>query len=249
MHNDVLYQMIFKRKSFHLFRCETFPITKQEIDDIYDFYNSLTPLMANIKTEIKIVKAQDSGCKIGNEYTIMFYSETKDNYLTNIGYLGEKLDLYLVSKNIGTLWYGLGKTKEKKLNGLDFVIMMGISKVSDGSFRKNMFNANRKPLEQIWTGDYLPISYIVRFAPSACNNQPWTVENNDNCLDVYRNHKGRIFGILPPKFSFFFTRIDMGIFLAFIEICLIHEKISFEKEIFVDEEIVDRILLAKYHLK
>ena len=38
----------------------------------------------------------------------MFYSENKDNYLTN-GYLGEILDLYLVSQNIGTLWYGLGK--------------------------------------------------------------------------------------------------------------------------------------------
>ena len=169
MHNNILYQMIFKRKSFHLFRCETFPISKQEIDDIYNFYNSLTPLMENIKTEINIIESHTSGCKVGNEYTIMFYSETKDNYLTNIGYLGEMLDLYLVSKNIGTLWYGLGRTGEKKLNDLDFVIMMGISKVSDDSFRKNIFNANRKPLEQIWTGEYLPISNVVRFAPSACN--------------------------------------------------------------------------------
>lgn len=34
-----------------------------------------------------------------------------DNYLQNVGYLGEQLDLYLVSKNIGTLWFGIGKQK------------------------------------------------------------------------------------------------------------------------------------------
>ena len=113
MNNKILYQMIFKRKSFHLFRCETFPITEEEINDIYNFFTSITPLVENIKTEIKIIKAEDSGCRVGNQYTIMFYSENKDNYLTNIGYLGEILDLYLVSQNIGTLWYGLGKTNEK----------------------------------------------------------------------------------------------------------------------------------------
>ncbi len=249
MNNEILYQMIFKRKSFHLFKCETFPIAKEEIDSIYTFYNSIKPLIENIKTEIKIIEAKDSGCKVGNEYTIMFYSETKDNYLTNIGYIGAILDLYLVSQNIGTLWYGLGKTKEKKYHDLDFVIMMGISKVHSDSFRKDVSRVSRKPLDQIWVNDYLPITNVVRYAPSACNNQPWTVENIDNCLHIYRNHKGRLFGILPPKFSFYFTRIDMGIFLAFVEICLEHEKISFEKEIFLDDKIVDRFLLARYYLK
>jgi hypothetical protein len=249
MNYEVLYRMIFKRRSFHLFKCDIFPLTEEEIAGIYTIYNSITPLIDNIKTEIKIVKAEESGCIVGNEYTIMFYSETKDNYLTNIGYLGEILDLYLVSKNIGTLWYGLGKANEKNYNGLDFVIMMGIAKVSADDFRKDMFRINRKPLDQIWVNDYLPISNIIRFAPSACNNQPWTVENIDSCLHVYRNHKGRMFGILPPKFSFYFTRIDMGIFLAFLEICLKHEGISFEREIFIDDKIVDRFLLAKYYLK
>ena len=164
MNNKILYQMIFKRKSFHLFRCETFPITEEEINDIYNFFTSITPLVENIKTEIKIIKAEDSGCRVGNQYTIMFYSENKDNYLTNIGYLGEILDLYLVSQNIGTLWYGLGKTNEKTYHNLEFVIMMGISKVHPDSFRKDMFKAIRKPLEQIWINDYLPISNIVRFA-------------------------------------------------------------------------------------
>ena len=32
--------------------------------------------------------------------TKLLYSEKKDNYLQNIGYLGEQLDLYLTSLNI-----------------------------------------------------------------------------------------------------------------------------------------------------
>ena len=30
------------------------------------------------------------------------------------GYIGEQIDLSLTALNIGTLWYGFGKTKEKK---------------------------------------------------------------------------------------------------------------------------------------
>ena len=118
-------------------------------------------------------------------------SEKKDNYLQNIGYLGEQLDLYLVSKNIGTLWFGIGKVKEKNLDGLDFVIMIAISKVdSEDKFRKDMFKSKRKNLEEIWSGDhFLNIANIVRFAPSACNTQPWLVESKEKELKVYRYKK------------------------------------------------------------
>ena len=55
----------------------------------------------------------------------------RDSYLHNIGYLGEQLDLYLVSQNMGTLWFGIGKTDETSFEGLEFVIMIAISKVDD----------------------------------------------------------------------------------------------------------------------
>ena len=107
-----------------------------------------------------------------------------DNYLQNVGYLGEQLDLYLVSKNIGTLWFGIGKAEEQQLDGLDFVIMIAIAKIdSEDKFRKDMFRSKRKELSEIWYGDnYLDIANIVRFAPSACNTQPWIVETK--CLSI-----------------------------------------------------------------
>ena len=118
--------------------------------DIENQFNKLKPLVENIKVKIKIVK-NETTCRRGQEYCILFYSEKKDNYLQNIGYLGEQLDLYLVSKNIGTLWFGIGKVKEKKLDNLDFVIMIAIAKVdSEDKFRKDMFKSKRKELSKIW---------------------------------------------------------------------------------------------------
>ena len=44
----------------------------------------------------------------------------------------------------------------------------------------------RKPLPEIWRGSSLGVAEIARFAPSACNTQPWIVENTGKDLLVYR---------------------------------------------------------------
>ena len=106
--NKNLYEMIFKRKSFHLFRgIGNEHIRDDELKDIENELTRLKPLVDDIKVKTKIVKKES--ILRGQEYCILFYSEKKDNYLQNIGYLGEQLDLYLVSKNIGTLWFGIGR--------------------------------------------------------------------------------------------------------------------------------------------
>lgn len=120
---------------------------------------------------MKIVLGDNTNCKRVEEYCILLYSEVKDNYLQNIGYIGgEQLDLYLVSLNIGTLWFGFGKTEKVKYNDLDFIIMIAIKKVDSSKFRKDMFKSKRKSISEIWKGDYyLDIADVVRFAPSSCN--------------------------------------------------------------------------------
>ena len=216
-----LYEMIFKRKSFHLFRnVGNEKISEEELNDIEKKYNELIPLVDGIKTKIKIVN-DSTTCKRGQEYCILFYSEKKDNYLQNIGYLGEQLDLYLVSKNIGTLWFGIGKVEEKQLDGLDFVIMIAIAKVDkEDKFRKDMYKSKRKELSEIWEGDsFLDIGNIVRFTPSACNTQPWRVEANDTELKVYRYRKSGKRGIMPKDMVIYYNQIDIGIFLCFLELC------------------------------
>jgi len=231
-----LYDMIFKRKSFHLFRnIGNEHLTEEELRDIEIKFNQLKPLIEDIKVKIRIVK-KESVIR-GQEYCILFYSEKKDNYLQNIGYLGEQLDLYLVSKNIGTLWFGIGKADEQQLDGLDFVIMIAIAKVdSPDKFRKDMYKSKRKELSEIWSGElFLDIANIVRFTPSACNTQPWKVDVDKKELRVYRYRKEGKRGIMPKDRVIYYNQIDIGIFLCFLELCLDHNDINYKRELFVEE--------------
>ena len=127
-----LYPAIFKRKSFHLFRdLGREPMSLEERQAIEDAYRQFSALCPDIRTAIRIVLEAETTCKRGAEYCILLYSEKKEHYLQNIGYLGEQLDLYLARKNIGTLWYGVGKTAESRYENLDFVIMLAVAKVGD----------------------------------------------------------------------------------------------------------------------
>ncbi|WP_297671983.1 nitroreductase family protein [Thomasclavelia sp.] len=237
--NNNLYDMIFKRKSFHLFRnIGNEHITEDELKEIEIEFNNFKPLVEDIKVKIKIVK-DSTTCKRGQEYCILLYSEKKDNYLQNIGYIGEQLDLYLVSKNIGTLWFGIGKVEEKQLDGLDFVIMIAIAKIdSEEKFRKNMYKSKRKELSEIWNGDYyLDVANVVRFTPSACNTQPWLVESSEKELKVYRYRKPGKRGIMPANMVKYYNQIDIGIFLCFVELCLSKNNIKFEKTLYIEEDV------------
>ena len=248
--NKELYEMIFKRKSFHLFRnIGNVHLTEEEIKNIEKEFSKLKPLVEDSKVKIKIVKKES--ILRGQEYCILFYSEKKDNYLQNIGYLGEQLDLYLVSKNIGSLWFGIGKPEERELDGLDFVIMIAIAKVdSPDKFRKDMYKSKRKELSEIWNGEsFLDIANIVRFAPSACNTQPWKVEATDQEIKVYRYRKEGKRGIMPKDKVIYYNQIDIGIFLCFLELCLEHNNINYKKEVFIEEDHEqENNLTAIYHL-
>jgi hypothetical protein len=246
-----LYDMIFKRKSFHLFRnIGDEKISEKELKDIENYFYTIKPLDPNIKTKMRIVK-EGASCHRGQEYCILFYSEKKDNYLQNIGYIGEQLDLYLVSKNIGTLWFGIGKVDEKQYEGLDFVIMIAISKVDkEEKFRKDMYKSKRKEIDEIWNGDYYKdIANIVRFTPSACNTQPWKVEAKEKELSVYRYRKEGKRGIMPKDRVIYYNQIDIGIFLCFIELCLEHNGLTYKRELFIEEDHEqENNLTAKYEI-
>ena len=231
----MLYDMIFKRKSFHIFK-DIGHIEDGELRDIEAYYDTLIPLVPNIRTAMRIVPAAETTCKRGQEYFILLYSEKKEHYLQNIGYLGQQLDLYLASRNIGSLWFGIGKVEERQYDGLDFVIMFAIAKMPADKFRKNMFKSKRKSLEEIWQGEAIDgVSDIVRFSPSACNTQPWFVERENDTLAVYRYKKPGKRGIMPADKVTFYNQIDIGIFMLVLELCMEHEGIVFERELYHDD--------------
>ena len=241
------YKQIFKRRSFHIFK-NTDILTDDEVQGLRGFIRTVKPLNAEIKTEIHIVPENETTCKRGGQYCILFYSETKDEYLRNIGYIGEQIDLYLASQNIGALWFGIGKLKDMQINGLDYVIMISIAKMPEDKFRKDMFKSKRKPLNEIWNGNTLGVAEIARFTPSACNTQPWIVENTGNDLMVYRYKKPGKRGIMPADKVRYYNKIDMGIFLFVLETCLGHENYTYDRILFADttDDSIEQTLIAKY---
>ena len=244
------YKEIFKRKSFHFFIGGE-KTTDEDIEKINAFIKTVDPLYPEIKTEIKIVPEKETTCHRGADYCILFYSEPKGDYLRNIGYIGEQIDLYLTSLNIGALWFGIGKTKEKEINSLEYIIMIAFKRMPEKSFRKDMYKSKRKPIEEIWSGEQMDIANIVRFAPSACNTQPWFVENNENVLSIYRYKKPGKRGIMPVDKVMYYNRIDIGIFLYLLETCLVKNGIKYQRELFTDlsGSEVEKTLSAKYKLQ
>lgn len=242
-----LYNEIFRRKSFHHFT-NTIPFSDSDLNLINDTITNVTPLDKNIKTKLLLVKENLTSCKLGSEYCILFYSEKKDFYLENIGYIGEQIDLILTKNNIGTLWCGLGKTKNTFYEGLNYVIMMCISKVDESLFRNDISSFKRKKLDKIWSGDLLPISNDILISPSSCNSQPWFIENINNELLVYRNKESAKFGIIPLKVMHYYNQIDMGICLYFIEICLMHHNYTFNRLLIKNDNNSkqSKILITKY---
>lgn len=243
------YKEIFKRKSFHFF-INGEETTESNLKAVSEFIKTIEPLYPDIKTEIRIVPEKETSCHRGADYCILFYSEPKGDYLRNIGYIGEQIDLYLASLNIGALWFGIGRTREKEIDGLEYVIMIAIKRMPTNSFRKDMFKSKRKPIEEIWSGEQMDIANIVRFAPSACNTQPWFVENKGDVLSIYRYKKPGKRGIMPIDKVMFYNQIDMGIFLYILETCLKQKDIHYQRELVPDlnDSEVEKTLAAKYKM-
>lgn len=231
--------MIFKRKSFRRFD-ETLSLSKDELQRIEEQLYKLQPLLDNIKVKYKIVKREKTTCRRG-EYCLLIYSEKKDNFLLNVGYLIEQLDLWMASQNIGACWYGMGKTTELQYDGLDYVIMLAFGKGTLKEFRKDYTKAKRKDLGIVWNSECLmEVANVVRYAPSACNSQPWRVFFKEKNILIYRSTQVR--SIIPKDKLPYYNSIDMGVFLCFMEITLIHNHYKFKRILYTipksDEELI-----------
>lgn len=238
--DNIYYDMIFKRKSFHNFK-NNLKLTMDELDEIKKKLVNLKPLVNDIRIAFKIEPNSKKG-----EYDICIYSEHKANYLQNVGYMAEQIDLWLASKNIGACWYGLGKPDLKIYDSLEFVIMIAIGKAESDEFRQDYTKAKRKSNDEIWSGnDSIGLCDAIKYAPSACNYQPWFVESTGLTFNVISSIQKHM--IMSKEKTVFFGKIDIGIFMLLIDVCLNHKNIKFSRNLNIDGEYVNnKLSIAEY---
>ena len=233
-----------KRKSVRKYSGK---LTKEELAQIKDYLTKIKPLCPELKVEYEIVPIEETNCKFNGEYCLLVYSEEGNLWLANVGYLLEQWDLYLATLNVGVCWYGMGKVDEAERNGLKYGIMLCFGKCGEEDFRKEASEFNRKKAEEIWSGaTNAKLPEIARLAPSAVNSQPWKVVEDGNTLNVYRV-KGNT-PVLSGVLFNHWNKVDIGIFLAFLDVALESEGYAFTRELHPDTDSKKSVLTATYTL-
>ena len=220
------YNILCKRKSIRKFTSQA--IAEDKLSLIKTKCLQVKPLFNNIKVEFSLVKKELTSCPRG-EYCLMLYSEEKEGYLYNAGYILEQLDLYINSLGIGVCYYGFGKTKEKSENDLTFTMMLNIGMPDEKLFRNSISEFKRNEISKSWNGEILEgVSVTASLSPSAVNTQPWEINYANNVIKVQQ--KKTMLTKLTKKLGEYFSLIDLGIYLYCLEVALAKQGYSYIRE-------------------
>lgn len=215
------YSIIFKRKSIRNF--DPTPLDDNTLKEISNHLQALKPMYDDIKTELKIVRSDEVKRKmmIKAPHFIAAFSEVKDGYLTNIGFVLQQMDLFLSRNGMGSGWQATPKPKKEVLKGsnLEFVIFMAFGKPNEPLHRTSVSEFKRKPLSRITdiTGAD-ELLEVARIAPSAANKQLWFFTGNKSLIHAYSVKPGFLGAIMTKKY----IPIDMGIALYHLKVAAEH---------------------------
>lgn len=120
-----LNEMIRRRSSCRSFT--SVPVADDMLEKIKEL--SIKPLSPDIKVHWEIVDREQVKCICPwtTPQLITIYSEVKDGYLENVGFLFQQVDLWLQSAGLGVCWLGMGKLDPqtaRNVDGMEFVIML-----------------------------------------------------------------------------------------------------------------------------
>lgn len=237
--NQSFSELIEKRKSIRIYK-ET-SVEKEKIDEIKNFIKNIeTPFDKYFRIELFDLQEEIVGEDFGSYGMIkgaklyIGIAVKKEPFAyENLGFVFEKLVLFVTSLGLGTCWFGgnlKGSSFEKAMNlkeeeifpimtpigyGMDaYTLTEKIVKFAIGSnkrkdFAKLFFEDNfKKSLKMDKENPIVEALEMLRLAPSAINLQPWRVLKMNNTYHFY---------VVNPKKkddNFYIQRIDMGIGLA-----------------------------------
>lgn len=210
-----LEETIYKRRSIRKY--DDNPLEQETLDEIREFIGDIPVLNPDIKWSYEIVgpKNVKTLMRWKAPHYLLIFSEPKQNYLQNIGFIFQQVDLFLQSKGIGACWIGAGSPKnyENPNPEHEFVIMLAFGNPV-GEIYRNMDQFKRKNLDEI--SDIADERLIpARLAPSAANSQTWYFKHNDDgSYDIYRNRRRLNLNSRMVNWN----KIDIGIALAHLYI-------------------------------
>lgn len=198
-----LVSQIFTRKS-----CRKYLDEKIDMTPIHQFMSSVKPLIPEINYSYKILTRDEVSLKTiwSAPYYLAIYSDKKENYKLNVGFIFQQLSLYMQSLNIGSCWVGMGSVKEKNPK---FVILISFGKSND--LKRDMDEFKRKSLSKISEVEDEKLK-VAQLAPSAINSQPWYFKHTNEGYDVFKVK----YNIVKRKILDKWNDIDVGIALAHI---------------------------------
>ncbi len=217
------YSILFKRKSIRNF--DLTPLDENTLAEVSKHLNNLKPMYDDIKTEVKIISSDEVEARMKKApHYIAVFSEPKNDYLVNIGFMLQQMDLFLSAKNIGSCWQGSPKPKEEvlKTSDLEFVILLAFGNSAEPLHRSNALEFRRKPLNEISSikgADEL--LEAARLAPSAGNSQPWFFTGDKNMIHAYGSKSYTVTAFAESLVKKYNT-ISMGIAIYHLKVALEH---------------------------
>lgn len=215
-----LYEIIEKRKSVRKY--DMSPLDPNILQNIKQFGEEAEALIPDIRTKFSYFQYEEVkglGAVKAPHY-VGIYSENKENYLINAGYLLQQMDLYLSENNLGSCWLGMTKpltALPESVDGLSFVIVLAFGNPEEEVHRAAKEEFKRKEIKEISdAADYEEILEPVRLAPSAVNSQNWYFIGKGRELIVCRRHAG----FLKEPFMARLNLIDTGIALCHLALSL-----------------------------
>lgn len=196
-----LENQIYRRKS-----CRNYADSKISTEEIENYINTIKALNPNINYRYEILNKEAISSKMpwSAPYYIAIYSEKKENYGVNIGFIFQQACLYMQSIDIGSCWVGMGTVKRKDP---EFIILIAFGKSDDITRDITMFK--RKKLSEISDIEDERLK-PAQYAPSAVNSQPWYFTHDGEELNIYKAKHN----IIKRKILGKWNDIDIGIALS-----------------------------------
>jgi nitroreductase len=212
-----LYPTIFQRKSIRKYDVD--PLDEDTLKEIRDHVQTLQPLHKDNKIEFKILSPDDVIRRTMREapHYIAVFSEVKEGYLSNVGFMLQQMDLFFSANGLGSCWQGIPALKKEGLasSRLKFIILMPFGKPQEILHRTKTSQFKRKSLQEIsdikGADDLLE---TARLAPSARNAQEWFFTGDEHLIHAYYRKPSFIPGLLIKKYP----PMDVGISLYHLKL-------------------------------